>query len=163
MAGEAPVDQGKRPKKMPVLGLLFGLPVGFVVVWVTLNNLLESEPTLHPFLTQIAYLIGIVVGGGIGGISQLRTQRRTAETARFLRFLLGATLWAILFFGSMYLGGWLGERLFGRVGYFIGWFTTAILFFVVWFPRPSWSEQPSAPTSGPGGESPVGGKAKGPS
>jgi hypothetical protein len=137
MASEAPRDEGKLPKEI-LLGLLLGMLVGSVVVWVTVNDVLESESVLQSsFLRQMAYGIGVFVGGGIGGIIQLWKQGRTDEIARFLRFFLGAALWVIFFFGSMYLGAWLGERLFGSVGYWIGWFTGAVLFVVVQsrFPR----------------------------
>jgi hypothetical protein len=73
-------------------------------------------------------LARMLVGGGIGGMIQLGKQGRAAEIPRFLRHLLGAALWVIFLFGSMYLGAWLGDRLFGPVGYFIGWFTGAVFF-----------------------------------
>jgi hypothetical protein len=147
MASEAPRDQGKPPEEI-LLGLLLGMLVGSVVVWVTLNDVLESESVLQSsYLRQMAYGIGVLVGGGIGGIIQLWKQGRTAAITRFLRWLLGSALLVIFFFGSMYLGAWLGDSLFGRVGYVIGWLTGAVLFFVVQsrFPRLSSCEQSSAP------------------
>jgi hypothetical protein len=147
MASEALGDQRNLPKNMPVLGLLLGLLVGSVVVWVTLNDALKSEPVLQiSFLRQIAYAIGMIVGGGIGGIIQLPIQGRAGEIPRFLRLLLGAALWVLFFFGSMYLGACLGASLFDSVGYVIGWFTGAILFLVVQsrFPRLSSRDNPSA-------------------
>jgi hypothetical protein len=144
MASETPGGQRKLPMKLPMVGLL----LGSVVVWVTLNDVLESEVVLqNSFLRQIAYLVPMLVGGCIGGIIHLRKQGRTAEIARFLRIFLGAALWVVYFFGSMYLGAWLGERLFGSVGYWIGWFTGAVLFVAVQsrFPRRSSSEKPPLP------------------
>jgi hypothetical protein len=148
MASETPGGQRKLPMKLPMVGMLLGLLVGSVVAWVTLNDVLESEVVLQiSFLRQIAYLIPMLIGVCIGGIIHLRKQGRTAEIARFLRTFLGAALWVVFFFGSMYLGAWLGERLFGSVGYWIGWFTGAVLFVVVQsrFPRRSWSEKPPVP------------------
>jgi hypothetical protein len=147
MASETPGGQRKLPK-VPMVGLLLGLLVGSVAAWVTLNDAVESEVVLqNSFLRQIAYLIPMLVGGCIGGIIHLRKQGRTAEIARFLHVFLGAALWVVFFFGSMYLGAWLGERLFGSVEYWIGWFTGAVLFVVVQsrFPRRSSSEKPPVP------------------
>jgi hypothetical protein len=148
MANETPGSQRKLPMKLPMVGLFLGLLVGSVVAWVTLNDVLESEIVLQfSFLRQIAYLIPMLICGCIGGIIHLRKQGRTAEIAGFLRIFLGAALWVVFFFGSMYLGAWLGVRLFDSVGYWIGWFTGAVLFFVVQsrFPHRSSGEKPPVP------------------
>jgi hypothetical protein len=148
VARDTPDGQQKMFKEMPIIGLLLGCLAGSLVTWVTLNDVLESEIVLQfSFLRQIAYLIPMLVGGCIGGIIHLRKQGRTAEIARFLHVFLGAALWVVFFFGSMYLGAWLGERLFGSVEYWIGWFTGAVLFVVVQsrFPRRSSSEKPPVP------------------
>jgi hypothetical protein len=85
---------------------------------------------------------------GIGGIVQLRTQRRAAEISRFLRLLLRVAFEVIFLFGLLFLGAWLGERLCG--GHWIGIVGSAVLFTVVGsrFRRLSWSEKPSAPPRG---------------
>jgi hypothetical protein len=148
MASEAPVEQGKPPKKMPVLGFLLGLFVGAVALWVTLNYLLEAESTLqNPFLWQILYLIGMYVGGGIGGLIQLRKQGRAAEVPSFFRLLLVAALSLSLLFGSMSLATWLGERLHGRVGYWVGLLGSGLLWFLIecWRHSRSSSEKSPAP------------------
>ena len=86
MASETPA--GRQTLSMG--GLLLGFLVGSVVVWVTLNDVLESEPVLQiSFLRQIAYAIGWLVGGSIGGITQLQRQGRTAVIPWFLALLAG--------------------------------------------------------------------------
>jgi hypothetical protein len=141
MASELPGAPPKLPIKLPRVGLLLGSLIGCVAVWVTLHDLLESEPFLQiSFVKQMVFAIGIIAGGGIGGVFQLLKQGRTAEFPWFLRRLFGATLWVIFFFGSMYLGVWLGEKLFGPVGYLIGSIASGVLLVFV---RLSWSENPS--------------------
>jgi hypothetical protein len=148
MASESPSDQRKPEMKLPMVGLLLGLLVGAVVVWVTLNDVLESESVPQiTFLRQMAYLIPMLVGGGIGGIIELWKQARTGEIARFLRRLLGGALRLIFLFVSLFLGAWLGERLYGSVGHDVGLVVSAVLVLPVWFwliCRSS-SEQLSAP------------------
>src|SRR5438270_1575642 len=148
MARAAPDEQGKRPKQVPVLGPLLGFLVGFHVLWVTLTNVLEPEFVRQiPFLWQIPLLIGGLVGGGIAGIIQLGTQGRAAEIPQFLRLLLRVALSVIAVFVSMFLGAWLGERLYGPVGWWIGSVASGVLLVFVrsWLARRSSSEKPSAP------------------
>lgn len=146
MASETPGGHGKLPKKMPLVGLLLGFLVGGVVIWVTLQDVPESVRQI-PFLLQIPILLGIFVCGGIDGIIQLWTQGRAFEIPRFFRLLLGGVLWMIFLLGSLFLGAWLGERLCGRAGYWIGSVATAVLCFFVRsrFPRLSSSEKTPVP------------------
>jgi hypothetical protein len=146
MASEAPSDQGERPKKVPVLGPLLGFLVVFHAVWVTLTGVLEAEVVRQiPFLWQIPLLLGGLVGAGIGGTIQLGTQGRAAEIPRLLRLLLRVALSVIFYLVSLFLGAWLGERLYGRVGYWIGLVASAVLVVCVrsWLARRSSSENPS--------------------
>ena len=148
MASEAPGDQGMLPKTVLVLGLVLGFLVGFHVLWVTLTHVLEPEFVRQiPFLWQTPLVIGGLVGGGIGGIIQLGTQGRAAEIPRFLRLLLRLALWVIFFFVTLFLGAWLGERLYGLVGYWIGSVASGVLLVFVrsWLARRSSSQKPSAP------------------
>jgi hypothetical protein len=150
VARDTPDGQQKMFKEMPIIGLLLGCLAGSLVTWVTLNDVLESESVLQiAFLRQIAYLLGMMVGGSIGGILELRKEGREAEIPRFVRRLLRTFLWVFFMFLSLYLGGWLGEQLFGDVGYVIGWFAGGALFFVVAAPvRPSWSDNLWSPPPG---------------
>jgi hypothetical protein len=132
MASEAPGDQGKLSRPVPVLGPLLGFLVGFHVVWVTLTAVLEPELVRQiPFLWQIPLVIGGLAGAGISGILQLATQGRAAEIPCLLRLLLRAALWLTFFFVSLFLGAWLGERLFGHVGYWIGSVASFVLIALV--------------------------------
>jgi hypothetical protein len=80
MASEAPGDQGKLPEQVPVLGTLLGFVVLFVVLSVTLNEVFGTD-----VYWQIpSFIIGWIVGGGIGELIQLRKQGRAAEFPRFL-------------------------------------------------------------------------------
>ena len=147
MASEPPGDRVKL-LNLPVLGPLLGFVVGFHVLWVTLKDVLEPELVRQiPFLWQIPLVIGGFVGGGIGGIIQLGTQRRAAEIPRFLLLLLRVTLWITFFFVSMFLGAWLGERLYGVAGYWIGSVATGVLLFLVQSRRErrSSTDNPSTP------------------
>jgi hypothetical protein len=93
MASETPRGQHNVLKEMPVLGLLLGLLVGSVVLWVTLNDVFEHDPVLPiSFLRQIAYAIVMLVGGGIGGMIQLGKQGRARPRPRALTFSFSTPL-----------------------------------------------------------------------
>jgi hypothetical protein len=148
MAREGSGDQETLPKRVPVLGPLLGFLVGFHVLWVTLTAVLEPEVVRQiPFLWQIPPVIGGLVGGGIGGIIQLGIQGRAAEIPRFLRLLLRVAFWVSFCFVSLFLGAWLGERLYGGLGYWVGLVSSGVLvaFVRFWHARPSSREQPSTP------------------
>jgi hypothetical protein len=135
---------------VPVLGPLLGFVAGFHVVWVTVTHVLEPEVVRQiPFLWQIPLVIGGLVGGGVGGIIQLGTQGRAAEIPPFVRLILRAALWVIVFFVSMFLGARLGERLHGGVGGWIGSVASAVLVVLVrsWLARRS-SGHHSGPAQG---------------
>jgi hypothetical protein len=134
--------------QVPVLGTLLGFLVGFHVLWATVTHALEPEFVRQvPFLWQIPLLIGALVGGGVGGTIQLGIQGRAAEIPRLLRLLLWIALWVSLCLASMFLGAWLGERLCGSAGYWIGLVASGVLLVVVrsWLARRSSAEKPSAP------------------
>jgi hypothetical protein len=150
MASEAPHDRRTWPLQVPVLGPLLGFVVGFHVVWVPLTHVLEPGFVRQiPFLWQIPLVIGGFVGGGIGGIIQLGTQGRAAQIPRFLRLLVRAALWVTVFFVLLFLGTWLGERLYGGVGGWIGSLASfgLVVFVRCWLARRS-SSNHSGPTRG---------------
>jgi len=158
MASEAPGDQEKVPK--PVLGMILGIVCVYVVVSRTVNEVVGSE---LPWRVA-SILTGVLVGGGVGGLIQLRIRGQAADIPRFLRhFFLSLLKMFFLLWAPMLLAGWLGDRLYGSVGHDIGLVAGAVLTLPVWFwflARSS-REKPSAPASGPSGEGPAAGKAKG--
>jgi hypothetical protein len=150
MASGARGEQGKLPRQVPVLGTLLGFVVVFVVLSVTLKQVFPTELDWESriALQAATFIIGLIVGGGIGGLIQLRKQGRVAEVPRFLRHLfLSLVKFLFLLWVPMFLAAWLGERLYGRVGHSVGLVASAVLLFLVqcWLVRRSSSEKPSIP------------------
>jgi hypothetical protein len=70
MAGEASGDQGKLPKQVPVLGLLIGFSIVYVLLRVLLNALIGFDFGwgINVINGWMVLIIGLIVGGGVGGL-----------------------------------------------------------------------------------------------
>ena len=113
MASELPDDQGKKPARM-LRGHLIGSIVGYLLLAGTLALIFGPRTGSEWFL--VTFVIGWGLGGAIGGAIQLRLQRRSTEIGQFLS-QQGAGL---LFAAPIVLAVWLGQRLYGDIGWWAG-------------------------------------------
>jgi hypothetical protein len=134
MASKAPRDQGKPP--VPVLGTIFGTVVVSVPLSRTLREVLgtEFDRAISPGIVSltISFVVGLLVGGGIGGLIQLWKQGRAADIPSFLRHLIFSVLkFLFLFWVPLFLGAWLGDRFYGSVGHDVGLVISAVVITLV--------------------------------
>jgi hypothetical protein len=126
--------------QVPALGTI----LGFVPVYVVLTRaLFELFGTEFPW-QFVSLTIGWLFGGGIGGLIQLRKQGRTAEIPRFLRLLFLLLLqFLFLLMLPMFLAAWLGEKLYGNAGHWVGMVGSGVLIFSIrcWLARRSASDR----------------------
>jgi len=113
MASEPPADQGKKPARL-LQGHLIGSIVGYLLLAGTLALIFGPRTGSQWFL--VTFVIGWGLGGAIGGAIQLRRQRRSAEIGPFLN-QQGVGL---LFAAPIVLAVWLGQRLYGDIGWWTG-------------------------------------------
>jgi hypothetical protein len=149
MAIELPSEPGKPPRHVPLLGTFLGIFIAYGLLRVMLNALIGFDFAweINAINSWMVVIIGLIVGGSIGGVIQLRHQGRAADIPSFLRRVLLGGLDLFLIWVPMFLAYWLGERLAGGVGALVGLVGSAVLIFLVqrrFFHRPL-SEKPSAP------------------
>jgi len=132
----------------PVLGPFLGILTVYAVLRVLLHAAVgfDYRWEINVLNGCTVFFTALMVGGSIGGVIQLWKQGRAAEIRGFLRNMLGVLCRFLFMGGPMFLGGWLGDRFYGSVGYDIGLVVGAVLTIPVmwWLAFRSSREKPSS-------------------
>lgn len=96
-----------------VVGAIGG-SIGYLLLEETLALIFGPQTGSQRFFPTFA--VGWVVGGAIGGGVQLWRQHRSAEIGKFL----GQQVVGLLIVLAVWLAVWLGQRLYGDIGWWGG-------------------------------------------
>jgi hypothetical protein len=113
MPNEVDTEPGKAAPTSLTKGQLIGSVVGVLALAGTLALIFGPRPGEWFWVT---FLLGWCVGGAVGGVIELRRQRRSAEVAGLPRQQFLGLLPAL----PIFLGAWLAQRLYGDVGWWAG-------------------------------------------